>query len=943
MSNDSLRDGVKGKRIYLRTLLYIVIMVFFLIVVFLFYKRLDSETRENIVNESRINAIESSQEIDRRMSSSLDILKLSAYTLDNMIVEKRSQEEILDFLIDETVAVGNSLIEETTGVYGYINGEYMDGSGWVPDEGYDPTIRPWYVEGRAGNGEIVIVDPYVDLDTGSVMIALTKTLCDKESVVGIDINMDGLQSVLEEHVSDNLNYEFIVNSKGIIVAHSAKEYIGEDIFVDDDPFATEIAVHIKTSETDDFYFGYNNRDYIVYVMPLEYGWTCVSVIDATDEFAALKGPLYFTAVISVVIVIIFIIIMIMAEKRDRKAKEFADKSRKAESASEAKSSFLSNMSHEIRTPVNAILGMNEMILRECGDEAVIEYSENIKSAGNSLLGLINDILDFSKIEAGKIEIIPVDYDLSSVINDLVNMIHTRAVNKGLELKLDIDRNIPKCLHGDEVRIKQIITNILTNAVKYTEEGSVTFSMGYEDVPGSEDEMLLKVKITDTGIGIKEDDLKKLFSKFERIDEERIRNIEGTGLGMNITKSLLDIMGSSLNVESKYGKGSCFSFELIQKVVSREPLGDYEEAFRQHLKNQSKYREKFTADTARILVVDDNPMNLVVFKNLVKQTLVCVDTANDGNEAIVLASENSYDILFLDHLMPGKDGIETLHDIKENASGPNINTPAVCLTANAVSGAREIYMEAGFDDYLTKPIDTVQLEEMMLRLLPDGKVKSLTKDCPESGISAVNNGTEDRIDIPEELKPLLECKQIDVKAGLKNSASPALYIEVLNIYYDSFDEVSEELNRFVSEEDFKNYTIKIHALKSSSKIIGAGELGDMAQKLEDAGKAGNYDFIRGNHESFMKDYARIREGIGHVRKLQNTAKKNIAGSEFILEKYEEIFHAADDMDCERLENIFKELDEYCIPDGETVMMKKLRDATSAFDYDLIVELLPFNKD
>ncbi|MBR5909833.1 MAG: hypothetical protein IKZ66_07700, partial [Schwartzia sp.] len=283
----------------------------------------------------------------------------------------------------------------------------------------------------------------------------------------------------------------------------------------------------------------------------------------------------------------------------RKAKEMA------EEASRAKSDFLSNMSHEIRTPINAILGMNEGILRECEDENVLSYAANVRAAGNTLLGLVNDVLDFSKIEAGKIDILPVEYDLSSVLNDLVNVIQGQAAEKGLDLVLDFDKDMPKLLCGDEVRIKQVVTNILTNAVKYTEKGTVTFSVGFDRDETDPDGVVLHVAVRDTGIGIKPEDMGKLFSKFERIEETRNRHVEGTGLGMTITKNLLDKMGSSLQVESTYGVGSVFSFDLKQKVVAWEPLGDYSSSFRTILQNRKKYQESFTAPEARILVADDN--------------------------------------------------------------------------------------------------------------------------------------------------------------------------------------------------------------------------------------------------------------------------------------------------------------------------------------------------
>jgi signal transduction histidine kinase/CheY-like chemotaxis protein/HPt (histidine-containing phosphotransfer) domain-containing protein len=945
MSKNTDKIGSKIRLLYSRVPLYLAVMVFFLSVVLVYYKRLYSETVKNITNEGRINAIESSAQIDNKIVSNLDVIKHSAYTIDKMILEGDSREEILEFLTDETVAVAETLITDSNGIYGYINGEYLDGLGWVPDEDYDPTERPWYLEAMAGNGEVVIADPYLDELTGSVMISFAKTLCDGVSVMSMDVSMEGFQDILEKHVSEgNSNYEFIVNSNGMILAHSSRDLIGDNIFLDEDPLARAIAVQIANHETGNFSYKHNSRDYMVYYIPLEYGWTCVSVIDATDEFDTLKRSLFLTILVSIFIVVIFLIIMFVSEKRARETRAFDLKTEQAMAANEAKTSFLSNMSHEIRTPINAILGMNEMILRESADETILTYSENIKGAGNSLLGIINDVLDFSKIEAGKIEIIPVDYDISSVLNDLVNMIHTRADDKGLLLNLKFNPDTPKRLNGDEVRVKQVITNILTNAVKYTEKGSITFSIDFERPVDDDKNIILKVSVSDTGIGIKEEDLQKLFSKFERIEEKRNRNIEGTGLGMNITQSLLELMDSHLDVESIYGEGSVFSFKLKQQVVDWEPLGDYEKSYKEHLQNREEYREKFTAADARILVVDDNPMNLIVFKSLVKQTLVHIDTANDGDEGIRLSQVVNYDILFLDHMMPGKDGIETLQAIREDPGNLNVKTPAVCLTANAISGAREQYIEAGFDDYLTKPIDTDKLEEMMLAMIPAEKISIVDDGTSSSRVvesSSGASGQEARSAvIPEELLTLTGTYLIDIRSGLKNSASPEMYVELLKIYNDSYSETAEILNRYFETKAYKDYTIKIHALKSSSRIIGATEIGEDAQKLEDAGKAGDYGYISENHAPFMGKYTALVELISETLGAEDDSDKPPAAPDYILAKYEEIKAAAEDMDCEKLEEIFSEMSGYRIPDTEKGLYEKLKNAASDYDYDGILELLPF---
>ena len=394
----------------------------------------------------------------------------------------------------------------------------------------------------------------------------------------------------------------------------------------------------------------------------------------------------------------------------------------ANQANEAKSLFLSTMSHDIRTPMNAIIGMNEMILRDSRDEEILMHSESIRAAGNTLLGIINDILDFSKIEAGKMEIINVDYNFVSLLNDLVNMVRRKADEKGLVFKLEVDKDIPRILHGDEIRIKQVITNILSNAVKYTKEGSVIFSISGSKCEDEPDHVILHVRVKDTGIGIKKEELNKLFVAFERIEEKKNRNIEGTGLGMAIAQNFLNMMGSKIQVESEYGKGSEFSFDLKQKVVDWEPIGEFVTSYRNLVREREQYRVRFLAPKARILVVDDTEINLKVFVSLLGKTKIQIDTADSGDAGIALFKRNLYNLIFLDHMMPDKDGIETIKEMKECKDTPNLKTPIVCLTANAVSGMREMYINAGFDDYLTKPIDTGRLESMLLRYLPPDLVE-----------------------------------------------------------------------------------------------------------------------------------------------------------------------------------------------------------------------------
>ncbi|MBP3611315.1 MAG: response regulator [Lachnospiraceae bacterium] len=380
----------------------------------------------------------------------------------------------------------------------------------------------------------------------------------------------------------------------------------------------------------------------------------------------------------------------------------------AVAASESKARFLANMSHEIRTPINAVIGMNEMILRESKDEVITEYAYNIKRSSQMLLGLVNDVLDFSKIEAGKLEVVENDYDLATLLKDVVFGNQIRARKKELELKLDIDETMPAVLRGDEIRIKQILNNLLSNAIKYTEKGSVTFSAkGFWKETG----FVLEFSVIDTGIGIKREDMEKLFTSFQRLELSKNRYIEGTGLGLNIAKQLTDIMNGTIEVSSEYGKGSCFTVRIPQLVVDAALMGNIE---RKHQGSAGQYSpgEPLKIPEAKILVVDDTKMNLFVIKELLQQTQAQLDTASGGMECLKMTKEKKYDLILMDHMMPEPDGVQTLHMIREDQDNRNQKTPVVVLTANVMAGMKEEYLKEGFSDYLPKPVEVDKLENML---------------------------------------------------------------------------------------------------------------------------------------------------------------------------------------------------------------------------------------
>ncbi|MDD6991987.1 MAG: ATP-binding protein [Oscillospiraceae bacterium] len=519
-----------------------------------------------------------------------------------------------------------------------------------------------------------------------------------------------------------------------------------------------------------------------------------------------------------------------------------DKCDEARAATKSKSDFLSNMSHEIRTPLNSVLGMNELILREANDDSIISYACNVETSGKLLLSLINDILDFSKIESGKMEIIPVRYQITSVVNDTVNMLNRRFEEKGLELKINADPEIPSCLFGDEVRIRQILTNIMTNAVKYTDSGSVTLTAGFEKQ--SEDSILLILSVKDTGRGIKEEDREKLFCGFTRVDQEKNRNIEGTGLGLSITSRLVTMMNGTIEVESVYGEGSEFIIKLPQKIISAEPSGEFCTRT-ESAPDRRKYRVSFTAPEARILITDDNRSNLLVAEGLLKPTKIQVDCASSGFECINRLRASKYDVLLLDHMMPEMDGVETLKKIRKENLAPGI--PVVALTANAVSGARDMYVEYGFEDYLPKPISGNSLEKMLLKLLPPELVHITDEAAPEETADAKETVHNNAAELIDQSVAMTYCGD-----------SEELYMIILQTYCEEFADRIQKLRDFYEQKDMNNYRIAAHSLKSTSLNIGAVSLSEEARSHEFAAKEGNMDAISADIDLLLENYRAVTE-------------------------------------------------------------------------------------
>ena len=518
----------------------------------------------------------------------------------------------------------------------------------------------------------------------------------------------------------------------------------------------------------------------------------------------------------------------------------------ARRANEAKTVFLSHMSHAIRTPINAILGMNEIIRRDSSDNRILSCADKIQKAGTSLLGIISDILDFSKIEAGKMELYFEDYSVRNLLSDIYNLTCYRAESKGIGLIFNIDPKLPQKLNGDELRIKQVITNLLTNAVKYTEKGEVALKIAMQE--GTREYAHLRVCVSDTGIGISKEDLEKLFEAFNRLDTKRTRTIEGTGLGLSISSNLLQMMGTKLCVESTYNVGSDFYFDIEQKIVDDTPIGDEwqndKASDKDTLSDKPRY---FTSPESRILLVDDTALNIEVICGLLEPTKVQIDTALSGEECIEKFAQNLYDFVFLDYLMPRMDGIETLSKIKELYPEKADKTPIVSLTANAVSGERERMLGAGFTDYMTKPVIVSELMEMLIKYLPKEKVQ----------IEEYSEDVNDKS--PSENLPdkLLAIPWINVEEAIEYCGTSELYLSALELFSGVIDDKAALLENCLATGDIELFVVTVHALKSSFRTMGIADFSERARELEFAGRNNDLELINSKFPDFIRDYRELK--------------------------------------------------------------------------------------
>jgi signal transduction histidine kinase/CheY-like chemotaxis protein len=1049
---------------------YQVFFVFaaFLVMVLAGYLFVGGILRNRILTNAGDNLFSAEANIRAAFAESEISLNTSFSVVLGMIQQDAPQEEILEYLMSITAWMrqNTSGLMEFNGIYGYIRGAFLNSLGLHLGDDFVPQKRPWYQTAvRAGNAAVAYTAPYPDIETGETIISVVKNIVDEEGnyygILAIDMNMVWVNEYIKTLRLGNGGYGMIVNQNMVIMTHPDQSAPGKQLQELGDPFG-DISRRLRLGEEISAlqYNSVADGRVIAFFRRMFNGWYVGFITPTRAYYRELRYAAYMLSALGFVLMcaLSYLLLRINAAKM------------KADENSLSKSSFLAKMSHEIRTPMNAIIGMSELVLREELGPNAKNYANNIRQAGLNLLSIINDILDFSKIESGKMDLVNTEYQFASIINDVIAIIRMRLHEKPIRFITMIDGSLPAVLEGDEVRVRQVLLNLLTNAVKYTNEGNIVLSVSRREstekttktqIEGGAPKIVLAFGVADTGIGIKKEDMEKLFGEFTQFDRQQNRGVEGTGLGLVISRNLCILMGGDITVASDYGRGSVFTAIIPQIVRDSAPIALVERPetksvliyddrslyadslvytmesmgvscvqarsrdnftalleSRQFIfaspslldeareilrgrsgasgaaepalilltedwqvgqpdvqtvsmplqplalanvlngrKSDTEYHEsehaqvRFIAPDARVLIVDDIEINLDVAEGLLSPYKMTIDRAPGGHEAVRMAQQHHYDLVLMDHMMPDMDGIEATAAIRawEERSLPQMSLlqtrlPIVALTANAISGMKEMFLEKGFSDYLSKPIEIAKLDDVMVRWIPAEKRIKIGAEVKREIFSG-----ESSLHIP----------RVDVKRGINmTGGTEAGYRKVLAQFYKDAlerldgikafahtivdDDLRGDRNNSVGPDlgkDVSAFSAQVHAIKSAAGTIGARAVSEEAAALEAAGKAGDTKAIGETIAGFCKDLTELLQGIGMAledKEKENGLPSDRAGKEATAEMLAALRRALETKNMKEIDRLFVELEQSAADAKTMERITNISDKVLIGEYEKAIE-------
>ncbi|MDR0302150.1 MAG: response regulator [Treponema sp.] len=746
-------------------------------------------------------------------------------------------------------------------IYGYFYDYdvFYSGRGWTPTEADNFIVkeRPWYIAAVAANGKTAIVSPYIDANSRTAVIAYSRLLTDERgqpiAVVGIDVPLNYLEGyIITRHITEN-GFGWLMDENLVFIIHENVDFLGKSMYEMStfNEIVIELEHNYEVSKAE--FISYKEQPSFMFSRQLDNGWFVGLIVPKIDYYKDMKIMMLVVSTLGILMAAILSAILVGLDRAKHRANI----------ENQQKSDFLATMSHEIRTPMNTIMGITEMQLHEEWlSKNTREAFDRIHYSGDLLLSIINDLLDLSKIEAGKLEIKPVRYEVASLIDEIIQLNRLRFASSPLEFKLRVGENVPETLIGDELRIKQVLNNLLSNAFKYTDKGEVELSVTADTE--EDGNVTLVFAVRDTGQGMSAEQVSMLFDRFIRFNMEKNRTIEGTGLGMSITYSLVNMMNGSINVESQLEKGSTFTVIFPQKLNGKAD-GSHAVISREMVENLAKKRVVSSVQVKKariirkympygsVLVVDDTEANLYVAKLLMSPYGLKIDTADSGYEAIdKIKNGNVYDVVFMDHMMPVIDGIEAVKIIREL----QYLHPIIALTANAIVGQADIFLENGFDDFISKPIDMRLMDVMLNKYIHD-------KQMPD--VLAAAELEREKIESQLKVRQACDMETLPNISGLNTGRGLALfdgdietYLSALRSYTKSVPETLEKL-RIVTEETLPEYAVNVHGLKSISGWISADGIQARAASLEALAKAGVFagvtalnDILLNETENFINE-------------------------------------------------------------------------------------------